>query len=108
MAKSKLIKDTTRAEREEIIKLALAGCGNGSCDNCGSCSLGAGDPYGTYQPYIDGEMEIADINMMVAERNAKLFGLQRRCSRPREPWAGPAWSERYRSARPQSGHRRKP
>ena len=27
MAKSKLIKDTTRAEREEIIKLALAGCG---------------------------------------------------------------------------------
>ena len=76
MAKSKLIKDTTRAEREEIIKLALAGCGNGSCDNCGSCSLGAGDPYGTYQPYIDGEMEIADINMMVAERNAKLFGLQ--------------------------------
>ena len=77
MAKSKLIKDTTRAEREEIIKLALAGCGNDSCDNCGSCSLGAGDPYGTYQPYIDGEMEIADINMMVAERNAKLFGLQR-------------------------------
>ena len=72
MAKSKLIKDTTRAEREEIIKLALAGCGNG-----GSCSLGAGDPYGTYQHYIDGEMEIADINMMVAERNAKLFGLQR-------------------------------
>lgn len=77
MAKSKLIKDTTRTEREEIIKLALAGCGNGSCDNCGSCSLGADDPYGTYQPYIDGEMEIADINMMVAERNAKLFGLQR-------------------------------
>lgn len=76
LAKSKLIKDTTRAEREEIIKLALAGCGNGSCDNCGSCSLGAGDPYGTYQPYIDGELEIADINMMVAERNAKLFGLQ--------------------------------
>ena len=64
MAKSKLIKDTTRAEREEIIKLALAGCGNGSCDNCGSCSLGAGDPYGTYQPYIDGEMEIADINIV--------------------------------------------
>ena len=49
MAKSKLIKDTTRAEREEIIKLALAGCGNGSCDNCGSCSLGAGDPYGIDQ-----------------------------------------------------------
>ena len=63
MAKSKLIKDTTRAEREEIIKLALAGCGNGSCDNCGSCSLGAGDPYGTYQPYIDGELELAELNL---------------------------------------------
>ena len=64
-------------ERQLDDYLALAGCGNGSCDNCSSCSLGAGDPYGTYQPYIDGEMEIADINMMVAERNAKLFGLQR-------------------------------
>ena len=84
MAKSKLIKDTTRAEREEIIKLALAGCGNGSCDNCGSCSLGAGDPYGTYQPYIDGEMEIADINMMPAARNANSCALPRG-SKPNPP-----------------------
>ena len=42
MAKSKLIKDTTRAEREEIIKLALAGCGNGSCDNCQDKAWGVG------------------------------------------------------------------
>ena len=77
MAKSDLIKDTTPAEREAIIRRALSGCGNGSCENCGSCSLGAGDPFGTYQAYIDGEKEIAEINMEIAERNARLFGLQR-------------------------------
>ena len=77
MAKSDLIKDTTPAEREAIIRRALSGCGNGSCENCGSCSLGAGDPFGTYQAYIDGKKEIAQINMEIAERNARLFGLQR-------------------------------
>lgn len=77
MGKSILIANTTRAEREEIIRLALAGCGNGSCDNCGSCSLGAGDPYEMYQPYIDGEMEIREINMRKAEDNARRYGLQR-------------------------------
>ena len=75
--RSTLIKDTTREEREEIIRLALSGCGNGSCENCGSCSLGAGDPFAMYQPYIDGEMEIAEINMRKAEDNARRFGLQR-------------------------------
>lgn len=77
MGKSILIKDTTREEREEIIRLALAGCGNGSCDNCGSCSLGAGDPYDMYQPYVDGLMEIREINMRKAEDNARRYGLQR-------------------------------
>ena len=75
--RSTLIKDTTREEREEIIRLALSGCGNGSCENCGSCSLGAGDPFAMYQPYIDGEMEIAEINTRKAEDNARRFGLQR-------------------------------
>lgn len=42
---STLIKDTTREQREEIIRRSLSGCGEGSCENCGSCSLGAGDPY---------------------------------------------------------------
>lgn len=77
MYRSTLIKDTTQAEREEIIRLALSGCGNGSCENCGSCSLGAGDPFAMYQPYIDGKMEIAEINMRKAEENARRFGLQR-------------------------------
>ena len=75
--RSTLIEDTTREEREEIIRLALSGCDNGSCENCGSCSLGAGDPFAMYQPYIDGEMEIAEINMRKAEDNARRFGLQR-------------------------------
>ena len=56
-----LIKDTTKEEREEIIRNALS-CGGGGCENCSSCGLGGGDPYAMYQPYIDGEKEIADIN----------------------------------------------
>ena len=75
--RSTKIADTTREEREEIIRLALSGCGNGSCENCGSCSLGAGDPFAMYQPYIDGEMEIAEINMRKAAENERRYGLQR-------------------------------
>jgi len=62
-----LIKDTTRAEREEIVLRAL-NCGGGGCENCSSCALGGGDPYEMYQPYIDGIKEIAEIN---AEYNAR-------------------------------------
>lgn len=57
-----LIKDTTREERLEIIRRSLD-CGGGGCENCSSCALGGGDPYKMYQPYIDGEKEIAEINM---------------------------------------------
>lgn len=62
-----LIKDTTREEREEIIRNALS-CGGGGCENCSSCGLGGGDPYTMYQPYIDGEKEIAEINAEYAAR----------------------------------------
>ena len=62
-----LIKDTTRAEREEIVLRAL-NCGGGGCENCSSCALGGGDPYEMYQPYIDGIKEIFEIN---AEYNAR-------------------------------------
>ena len=59
---SVLIKDTTREEREEIVRRGLAACG-GSCDGCNSCgNLGGGTPDSIYQPYIDGEKEIAQIN----------------------------------------------
>ena len=61
-----LIKDTTRKEREEIIRRSMD-CGGG-CENCSSCCLGGGDPYNMYQDYIDGKKEISEIN---AEYRAK-------------------------------------
>lgn len=57
-----LIKNTTRDEREQIIKDALS-CGGGGCENCSACSAyGAQDPFEMYQPYIDGLKEIEEIN----------------------------------------------
>ena len=47
--KSILIKDTTREEREEIVKKALWGSCGAECESL-------------YQPYIDGLKEIAEIN----------------------------------------------
>ncbi len=47
--KSLLIRDTTRAEREEIVRRSLD-CGGGGCENCSSCHLGGGDPEDIYRP----------------------------------------------------------
>ena len=50
-----LIKNTTKEQREEIVRNSL-GCEGGSCENCSACGVyGAGDPYAMYQPYIDGQ-----------------------------------------------------
>lgn len=65
-----LIKETTREEREEIIRKALS-CGGGGCEDCSSCGLGGGEPYAMYQPYIDGEKEIAQINAEYMARYVK-------------------------------------
>ena len=55
---SLLIKDTTRAQREEIVRRALAACG-GSCEGCSGCgNSGGGRVDAIYQPYIDGEVEL--------------------------------------------------
>lgn len=60
--RSMLIKDTTREERMQIVQQALAVCGGG-CDFCNGCdNLGGGRVDALYQPYIDGEKELADIN----------------------------------------------
>ena len=60
--KSILIKDTTRQEREEIVKKALSVCG-GACDDCSGCdNLGGGSVDEIYRPYIEGEKELAQIN----------------------------------------------
>ena len=61
--KSILIKDTTREERIKIVKKSLAVCGQ-ECDFCNGCdNLGGGRTESFYQPYIDGEKEIAELNM---------------------------------------------
>jgi hypothetical protein len=57
-----LIKNTTREQREQLVRDSLA-CGGGGCENCSACGVyGAGDPFDFYQPYIDGLKEIKDIN----------------------------------------------
>lgn len=69
--KSILIKDTTREEREEIVRSALSFCG-GACDYCGACdNIGGGSVDGLYQPYIDGKKEIAEINREYARATVK-------------------------------------
>lgn len=63
-----LIKNTTKEQREQIVREALS-CGGGGCENCSACGIyGAIDPYDMYQPYIDGEKELFEITQ---EFNAK-------------------------------------
>jgi hypothetical protein len=62
---STLIKDTTKEEREQLVRESL-GCGAG-CKVCTACSLGSGLSE-MYQAYIEGTKEIAEIN---AEYNAR-------------------------------------
>ena len=57
--RSILIKDTTKEEREEIVRNSMD-CGGG-CENCSSCWLGGGSPWDIYQDYIDGKREIREI-----------------------------------------------
>ena len=53
---SLLIKDTTKEEREKIVAESI-GYMDGSCDGCAPGMIEM------YQPYIDGKMELKDINM---------------------------------------------
>lgn len=57
-----LIRDTTRAQREQIVRQGLAACGS-SCEGCnGYDNLGGGRVDAFYQPYIDGEKELWELN----------------------------------------------
>ena len=58
MSKSILIAETTREERIQIVTTALAWG-----DDCGDCSLDTCGIDKYYQPYIDGELELAELNM---------------------------------------------
>ena len=55
MQKSMLIRDTTREEREAIIRDSL-GITDGMCDGCASGLIDM------YDDYINGKTEIAEIN----------------------------------------------
>lgn len=60
--KSVLIRDTTREERLEIVRRGLSACG-GACEGCSGCgNMGGGRIETIYQPYIDGEKELRQIN----------------------------------------------
>lgn len=48
-----LIKNTTREQREEIVRKSLGYCDIG-CEDV--------DGYDMYEPYINGEMELSEIN----------------------------------------------
>jgi len=64
--RSLLIKDTTREERMQIVREALS-CGDATgCDSCSGCSMGVGSIEAMYQPYIDGKLELAEVNMLHA------------------------------------------
>ncbi len=72
--RSILIKDTTREERIQIIRQSLNFCGKGSCEFCGGCSMGVGSIDKLYQPYIDGKMEISEINARSVPKTYELGG----------------------------------
>ena len=60
--KSILIKDTTREERIRIVQEGLSQCG-GACDFCNGCdNLGGGSVDAFYEPYINGEKELRQLN----------------------------------------------
>ena len=60
--KSILIKDTTREERMRIVQKSLEVCGQ-ECEFCNGCdNIGGGRTETLYQPYIDGEKELREIN----------------------------------------------
>ena len=63
---SLLIRDTTREERIRIVRQSLNACGH-ACEFCNGCdNLCGGDMDAFYQPYIDGEKELRELNMEYA------------------------------------------
>lgn len=53
------IKNTTKEQREKIIRDSLSCCGDGCSEGD---AYGTADPLEMYKPYIDGEKEISEIN----------------------------------------------
>ena len=58
-----LIKNTTREEREARVRKSL---GSGDCAGCAGCDgVSCPDGLEMYMPYIDGKMEIFEINKKI-------------------------------------------
>ena len=93
MAQSVLIKDTTREEREEIVRRGLSFCGDGSCEQCSGCSMGVGSIDAMYQPYIDGKLELAEVNMLHAATTFTLGGGRSADAASAEPSASASSAE---------------
>ncbi|MGI6229882.1 MAG: hypothetical protein ACOYJL_03095 [Tractidigestivibacter sp.] len=72
MAKSTRIADTTREERIQIVTEALSWG-----EDCGDCTLDACGIDKYYEPYIEGEMELAELNMLKATKTYELSGNDR-------------------------------
>lgn len=70
---SLLIRDTTREEREAIVRESL---GNTEAD-CDGCMAGLAD---MYQDYIDGKREIRDITMAFQARYIRDMDKEERTS----------------------------
>ena len=61
MARSKLVRDTTREERIQIVQEALSW--GDDCDGMSSQTRGVD---AMYEPYIEGRMELAECNRLGA------------------------------------------
>ncbi len=58
-----LIKNTTREEREAIVRKSLGG---GDCAGCSGCDgVSCPDGLEMYMPYIEGKKEIFEINKKI-------------------------------------------
>lgn len=71
MARSNLIKDTTREERIAIVAEALGG--EDGCD----CMVMSAGVERMYQPYIEGELELFECNMQSSATSYVVSGNDR-------------------------------
>ena len=65
---AKLIKETTKSERENYLNKLFA-CKNGDCENCGVCKIFPGtSPQEVYYDYIIGKREFLEISQTFNSR----------------------------------------
>ena len=81
--KSILIKDTTKEDRIRIVQEGLNQCG-GACDFCNGCdNLGGGSVDAFYEPYINGEKELRELNEEYRSNTGRVKWIMYRIPRKR-------------------------